>query len=73
MDRAALGPGFPILVVDLDEESRPPFRCMASELYSIDNNLNIGNMDWEEFAEEAGNDGISGASDSMAGLTPGNV
>jgi hypothetical protein len=58
VDRAALGSGFPILVVDIDEESRPPFRCMASKLYSVDNNLNIGNMGWEEFAEKTEGDGI---------------
>ncbi|WP_417564162.1 DUF6924 domain-containing protein [Microbacterium sp.] len=31
---------FPILVVDLDENC-PPFRCLAAELWSVENNLNV--------------------------------
>ena len=43
-------PGFPVLVIDL-VDNRPPFRCIAEELWSVDKNLNIANMDWEEFAD----------------------
>ena len=43
-------PDFPIVVVDLVEQ-RPEFRCIASELWAVENNLNIANMDWEEFAD----------------------
>lgn len=54
-------PDHPILVVDLTDTflsvaefpaiaGRTPFRCIPSELWSVDNNLNISNMDWEEFA-----------------------
>lgn len=50
VDQVALADDHAILVVDL-EERRPPFRCIASRLWSVDNNLNISNMDWEEFAE----------------------
>ena len=50
----------PILVVDLSDTflsvpefpeigGRMPFRCIPAELWSVDNNLNIANMDWEEF------------------------
>ncbi|MFJ2756135.1 DUF6924 domain-containing protein [Nocardioides sp. NPDC087217] len=49
VDHEALGPEHPVLVVDLTKD-RPPFRCVAAELWGIDNNLNISNMDWEEFA-----------------------
>jgi hypothetical protein len=56
VDTAALGVDHPILVVDL-EQGRSPFRCIASELWSVDNNLNLSNMDWEEFAEETDPDG----------------
>ena len=52
-------PDHPILVVDLLQESgRSPFRCVPVELWGIDNNLNIANMDWEEFAGAAGDDGV---------------
>jgi hypothetical protein len=53
VDQAALEPDFPILVVDLDEASRQPFRCVARELWGVDNNLNLANMDWEDFTENA--------------------
>ena len=45
------------LVVDLFH-GRPPFRVIVSELWAIENNLNLANMDWEEFAEAVGDDGI---------------
>jgi hypothetical protein len=62
-------PEHPILVVDLDDKilsvaefpeiaGRTPFRCIPSELWSVENNLNISNMDWEEFAREVGDDGV---------------
>ena len=62
-------PDHRILVVDLSDTflsvaefpeiaGRTPFRCVLSELWSVDNNLNIANMDWEEFAEAAGEDGV---------------
>lgn len=57
VDRAALEMGYPIHVVDLDEQSRQPFRCIARELWGVENNLNISNMDWEEFAERT-DDGV---------------
>lgn len=58
VDRAALEPGYPIMVIDLDEDSRQPFRCIARELWGVENNLNIANMDWEEFAESTDDDGV---------------
>jgi hypothetical protein len=51
-------PDRPILVVDLLDDDKPPFRCIPSELWGIDNNLNIGNMDWDDFAGVAGEDGV---------------
>lgn len=57
VDEAALDPGYPILVVDLmgDKET---FRCIASEVGNVENNLNIANMDWEDFAGRADDDGV---------------
>jgi hypothetical protein len=62
-------PDHPILVVDLSDTylsaaefpeivGRTPFRCIPSELWSVDNNLNIANMGWEEFAEAVDEDGV---------------
>jgi hypothetical protein len=58
VDHAALEPDYPILVVDLDQVSRQPFRCVARELWGVDNNLNLANMDWEDFAESADTDSV---------------
>lgn len=57
-DEHALGPDHPVLVVDLGDEARPAFRCAAAELGSVDNNLNLANMGWEEFADATGDDGV---------------
>ena len=58
VDRAATEGDFPILVVDLSPEDRSPFRCIAREIWGVDNNLNLANMDWEEFAANADSDGV---------------
>ena len=66
-------PDHPILVVDLDDKilslaefpeiaDRAPFRCIPSELWGVENNLSISNMDWEEFADAVGGDGVFAAS-----------
>jgi len=57
-DHEALGGEHPIQVVDLSDEQRPPFRCAAAALWSVDNNLNLANMDWEEFASAVSDDGV---------------
>jgi hypothetical protein len=48
----------PILVVDLLDDGNLPFRCIPSELWSVDNNLNIANMDWKDFADTLDHSGI---------------
>ena len=58
VDRPALDSDHPVLVVDLSSQARPPFRCVATELWGVDNNLNIANMDWEEFADRVDTDGV---------------
>ena len=43
-------PDHPILVVGLlFRMDKPPFRCVPSELWGVENNLNLCNMDWEDF------------------------
>lgn len=62
-------PGHPILVVDLQDKylsvaefpeiaGRTPFRSIPSALWSVENNLSIANMGWEDFAGEVGDDGV---------------
>jgi hypothetical protein len=48
----------PVLVVDLSEEPGRTFRVIPSEMWSVENNLSIANMDYSEFADNADPDGI---------------
>jgi hypothetical protein len=49
----------PILVVNLpDSDEKPPFRCIPSELWGVDNNLNIANMVWDDFASAVDASGV---------------
>jgi hypothetical protein len=58
VDSTALtSPDNPILVVGL-LGSEPPFRCIPSELWNVDNNLNIANMSWEDFASALDENGV---------------
>jgi hypothetical protein len=52
-------PDHPIMAVDiLDSSGNPPFRCIPSELWSVDNNLNITNMVWDDFASKLDERGV---------------
>jgi hypothetical protein len=51
-------PEQPVLVLDLDFERGRSFRVVPSQMWAIENNLSIANMDFEEFAEAADADGI---------------
>ncbi len=48
----------PLLVIDLLEEPRGEVRVIASEFWSIENNLRLANMDFHEFADAVDEDGI---------------
>ena len=48
---------------DLKDQGRGPqygatLRVVPSEMWSIQNNLTISNMDWEEFADNVDDDGV---------------
>jgi hypothetical protein len=49
---------YPILVVGLHTKSGQTFRVIPSELWGVENNLSIGNMDFEEFSNAVDGDGI---------------
>src|SRR5688572_27757376 len=44
-------PDHPLLIVDLFESFGREFRAIPSQIQSIENNLSIANMDFEDFAE----------------------
>jgi hypothetical protein len=59
VDREALThPEHPVQVVDVYDEPGRTFRVIPSEMWGVENNLSISNMDWEDFALEADDDGI---------------
>ena len=50
--------GNPILVVGLRRDRGRQFRAIPAAVQSIENNLSISNMDFAEFADAAGQDGV---------------
>jgi hypothetical protein len=59
VDRVALShPDHPILVLDLLDQPGRSFRVIPSEMWSVENNLSIANMDFEDFAKSVDRDGI---------------
>lgn len=51
-------PEYPILVVELCEAPGQTFRVIPSELWSVENNLALGNMDFKDFAQSIDADGV---------------
>lgn len=56
-------PEIPIVAVDTgpDQPERPrgrTFRVIPTEMCSVENNLSLANMDFEDFADSAGEDGV---------------
>ena len=48
----------PILVLDLAGDARGAFRVTPPQMWGVENNLSIGNMDFEEFARSVDADGV---------------
>ncbi len=63
-DRQALnGPEMPLLAVLRAEDDEPEqgfdeLRVIATELWSVENNISLANMDWEEFVDAVDDDGV---------------
>jgi hypothetical protein len=51
-------PENPILVVDLYDQPGRTFRVIPSEMWAVENNLSIANLDFDEFAGAVDQDGI---------------
>lgn len=59
VDEATISsPESPLLVVDLFDEPGRSFRAIPGEIWGIENNLSLANMDWEEFADHVDEDGV---------------
>ncbi len=48
----------PVLVIDLADQPGRSFRVIPSEMWSVENNLSLANMDFDEFAEAVDASGI---------------
>jgi hypothetical protein len=51
-------PERPVLVVDLYDEPGRTFRVIPRELWGVENNLSLANMDFYEFADSVDPDGV---------------
>lgn len=51
-------PDYPILVLDLFANPGAEFRAIPSMIQSIENNLSIGNMDFDDFASSVDGNGV---------------
>lgn len=57
--RAMIDPEHPLLVVLANGTDEPQtLRVISSELWGIENNMSLANMEWESFAEAADSDGV---------------
>jgi uncharacterized protein DUF6924 len=43
---------------DGDQRDLAPFRVVPAELWSVENNINLANLDWADFTRSAGPDGV---------------
>lgn len=57
-EEALIDTEHPILVIDLFEEPGRTFRVVPAEMWSVENNLSTGNMDFGEFADAVDEDGV---------------
>jgi hypothetical protein len=58
-DEATLAsPEMPLLIVDLREERGRRIRMIPSELWGIENNLSLANMEFSSFADSVDADGV---------------
>lgn len=55
---ALAGPEHLILCIDLADEPGRSFRVVPSEMWSVENNLSLANMDFADFAGAVGEDGV---------------
>lgn len=54
----ATDPERPVLVVDLSREPGRTFRVIPGQMWAVENNLSLGNMEYSEFADNVDPDGV---------------
>ena len=60
VDRKTISnPEHPILCIDFSENHGNSFRLIPSEVWRVENNLSVSNMDFDDFAGRVAFDGIS--------------
>lgn len=57
-ETAMTSPEMPLLVLHLDDKGWDRVRVIAAELWSIENNISLANMDWDEFTGAVDEDGV---------------
>ena len=57
-DRSAAEEECSLTVLDLHYQNGRTFRTVPEEVESIDNNLSISNMDWEDFTTRCDEEGV---------------
>ncbi|MBE9525192.1 MAG: hypothetical protein IMY76_08830 [Chloroflexi bacterium] len=59
VDRVTLSDSeYPILVLDLSDHPGRSFRVIPEEMWAVENNLSIANMDFADFADSVDADGV---------------
>lgn len=59
VDRMAVSDAdHPVLIIDIGIEPGRTFRAVPSQIFAIESNLAIANMDWEEFSECVDSEGV---------------
>ena len=48
----------PVLVVDAFETPGRTFRVIPGQMWAVQNNLKLANMDWQDFSEATDSDGV---------------
>ena len=56
--RTVANPEQAILVVDLYDQPGRTFRVIPREMWGVENNLSLGNMDYSDFADNVDADGV---------------
>ena len=51
-------PEHPILVIDLVDDPGRTFRVIPSEMWAVENNLSLANLDFSDFANSTDPDGV---------------
>ncbi|MCU0389641.1 MAG: hypothetical protein MUE81_00840 [Thermoflexibacter sp.] len=57
-EQTITNPEYPILCIGLKSDKGKAFRIIPSKMWSVENNLSIANMDFEDFQDTTDEDGV---------------